>query len=133
MTQIAENKSRASEKESMENVLFQIKGEAKISGSDHANQFPIFKISPQGRIIYANRSAYPLLKEWNCYASNIIPQDVLSQFPSLTNLLADETVEISSHIHKFYLSVVGFPAGGYIGIYGYKTELRSIQNEQINN
>ncbi len=133
MTQIAEKKTKVASNECIENTMFQIKGENNISGSDHSNLFPILKISPQGRILYSNRSAYPLLKEWNCYASNIIPQEVLNKFPALTNLQADETIEISSDTQNFYFSVVGFHAGDYIGIYGYKTELRTNQDEQLKN
>ena len=127
MVHIEDKKTKDSTSESVNNVLLKIEAKNKVAGSDHNHLFPILKISPEGRIIYANRSAYPLLKVWNCYASNIIPKDVLIEYPVLTSLTADDTIVINSEIERFYFSVVGFPDGGYIGIYGYKTELATDQ------
>ncbi len=127
MVHTESKKTTAADTESVNNVLLKIQAKNKVSGSDNNHLFPILKISPAGRIIYANRSAYPLLKVWNCYASNIIPQNVLIEFPVLTSLTADDTIVINSEIERFYFSVVGFPDGDYIGIYGYKTELATDQ------
>lgn len=105
------------------------------SGNDHNSRFPVMKISPEGRVIYANRASFPVLKEWNCYANNHIPETVLRQLPELINLKADTSIEISFGVHKFYFSVVGFPVAGYTGMYGYKTELNSVlkaDNIEIN-
>ena len=93
--------------------------------SDHNNLLPVFRINPDGRIIYSNRSSHPILKSWNCYANNTIPQEILNEFPSLVNLNADETIEIKSDLQNFFCSVIGFPTGGYIGVYGYKVEIET--------
>ncbi len=100
---------------------------------DNNSSFPVFRISQDGRIVYANRAAFPLLKEWNCYASNTIPAAIRELHPVLTNLEADETIDMVSDTFKFHLSVVGFRTAGYIGVYGFKTEMIANTNVHHNN
>jgi len=117
---------------SMQEVnLSKVNLKSKASGLDNNSLFPIFKISPEGRIIYSNKASFPVLKIWNCYAKNVIPQDILSKFPSLTDLSADNTIEINTEIETYFFSVVGFRSAGYIGVYGFKTELAG--NNRIHN
>ncbi|HNS12213.1 MAG TPA: hypothetical protein PKM97_06325 [Bacteroidia bacterium] len=94
------------------------------SGSDNNSPLPIFKINQKGHIIYSNKASFPVLKIWNCYANNAIPQEILSKFPSLTDLDADGTIEIDTDTQTYFFSVVGFQPAEYIGVYGFKTEMR---------
>lgn len=97
----------------------------KNQDSVHNSQFPVFKISPKGSIIYANKACSPVLRKWNCYASNTIPKQILEKFPALTDLNSDVTITITTEVQTFYLSVVGFEDAGFIGVYGFKTEMAS--------
>ncbi|MBP6334263.1 MAG: hypothetical protein KA444_02235 [Bacteroidia bacterium] len=89
---------------------------------ENNSELPIFRLRADGKIIYANRAAFPVLKEWNCTASNRIPETIRELFPVLTQPNADENIVIMGDKEDLFFSVVGFKEAGYIGVYGFKKE-----------
>ena len=86
--------------------------------------FPVIRIDHEGRILYANRASFPLLREWNCLANDYIPEELVKQIPSMLDLDADFNFEINTNDSSYYMDVIGFKESGYIGLYGFKTELK---------
>ena len=78
---------------------------------------PVFRISPSGKILYANKAATGLLKEWNCMASEKLPDQLTSEYPLLLNLWSDEELAIPVSGGTCRCAVIGFPDADYIGIY----------------
>jgi hypothetical protein len=122
MVHLESKKVISSLKESEERKNAHFNDETQVINSDNNNRFPVVKIDPKGKIIYANKASSPVLKAWNCYANNIVPQEVLSEYPALVDLNSDTSISFSTGVHTFCFSVVGFPSAGFIGVYGYKIE-----------
>lgn len=79
---------------------------------------PVLKLSSKGKILYANKAAFPLLKAWNCAASNKVPSEILSKNPIITDLESDTTIRLMIGEKNTEFIVVGFSDAGYIGLYG---------------
>ena len=87
----------------------------------HEKAFPVIHIDLNGRIRYANKASFPLLREWNCLASDCLPGYLVEQHPQLVNPEADFDLLIETTGAYFHLDVVGFRESGYIGLYGFRT------------
>lgn len=83
----------------------------------HESALPVLKIDSQGKILFANKAAMTLLKEWNCMASDRLPERLTLQFPELTQMFADTVLELPVGTGIMEFAVIGFPAAGYVGIY----------------
>ena len=98
----------------------------------HSNQnvedFPVIRIDYKGRILYANKASFPLLREWNCLANDYLPEDLVRQHPSLLDLEAAFDLHIPTLTKQFHLDVVGFKESGYIGLYGFETDHQAESN-----
>ena len=84
--------------------------------------FPVIRLDYKGRILYANRASFPLLREWNCLANDYIPEELIRQNPAVLDLEADFDFQIHTDDSSYYLDVIGFKESGFVGLYGYKTE-----------
>ena len=87
--------------------------------------YPVIRIDHKGRILYANRASFPLLREWNCLANDYIPEELVRQVPAMIDLNAEFDVQINTNDSAYYLDVIGFRESGYIGLYGFRTETKS--------
>jgi len=87
--------------------------------------YPVIRIDYRGRILYANRAAFPLLREWNCLANDYIPDELVKQNPAMLDLNAEFGFQINTNESAYYLDVIGFKESGYVGFYGFKTEVKS--------
>jgi hypothetical protein len=88
----------------------------------HNFSFPVIRIDARGRILYANKASFPLLKEWNCLANDYLPDKLIYSFPGLLDSEANFDLKMETRNTLYSLDVVGFKECGYIGLYGYKTE-----------
>jgi hypothetical protein len=87
--------------------------------------YPVIRIDYRGRILYANRAAFPLLREWNCLANDYIPDELVKHNPAMLDLNAEFNFQITTNESTYYLDVIGFRESGYVGFYGFKTEVKS--------
>ena len=94
--------------------------------------FPVIRIDHKGRILFANRASFPLLREWNCLANDYIPEELLRQIPSMLDLGAEFDYQFNTHDSSYYMDVIGFKESGYVGLYGFKTELKSTPTKEKN-
>ncbi len=88
--------------------------------------FPVFRFDLDNRLIYANLSALPLMKYWNCRMNERIPGEVVMRYPelfhsALSHRPSDLTIEFNNYSISF--SIVPFPEAKYIGMYAYCMEL----------
>src|SRR5690242_6490774 len=89
-----------------------------------ASTFPIIQIDYRGRILYANKASFPLLREWNCLANDYLPKQILYKYPALLDLEAAFDVAMETKSNRYQLDVIGFKESGYIGLYGFRTEIK---------
>lgn len=83
----------------------------------HESALPVLKVDSQGKILFANKAAMRLLKEWNCMASDRLPERLTLQFPELMQPFIDAVLDLPVGSGTMPCAVIGFPAAGYIGIY----------------
>ena len=86
---------------------------------------PVIRIDYKGRIIYANKASFPILREWNCLANDYVPNELINQNPALLDVEAEFDLEIETRDSSYHLDVIGFKESGYIGLYGFKTETKN--------
>lgn len=96
----------------------------------HENTFPVIHIDHKGRILYANKASFPLLREWNCLANDYLPDNLVLENPQLLNSSADFDLEIENRVARYRLDIVGFKESGYVGMYGYRTEYKPEEKTQ---
>jgi hypothetical protein len=83
---------------------------------------PVILVDLKGRILYANKASFPLLREWNCLANDYLPDTLVNHNPALLDMEASFDLQIDTKSASFYLDVIGFKESGYIGMYGYRIE-----------
>lgn len=93
------------------------------------NPHPVLRIGRDGKILYANRSAEPLLQVWGCRRGHSVPPDWASRIEhSIAGGKLDET-EIACGGRLFSLVLTPIPVGGYLNIYGRDvTDLRRVES-----
>jgi hypothetical protein len=84
--------------------------------------YPVIRLDFKGRILYANRASFPILREWNCLANDYLPEELVHQFPSVLDMDAAFDFQINTNESAYFLDVIGFKESGYVGLYGFKTE-----------
>jgi len=102
------------------------------AGSDtvHGHTLPVIHVDYKGRILYANKAAFPLLREWNCLANDYLPESLTGKSPALLSLDADFGLDIETATAHFHLDVIGFKEAGFIGMYGFLiTDKKKEQDE----
>jgi len=85
----------------------------------HESSFPVIKIDFEGTILYANKAAFGLIKDWGCMGSRKVPANVLNQYPQLLDRKANSETEIVSAGRSIKFNVIAFDEAGYTGLYGY--------------
>ncbi len=100
--------------------------------NENIHSFPVIHIDFHGRILYANKAAFPLLGEWNCLANDFLPEEFIHRNPSLLNPVRDFELKCKAGTSVFYLDVIGFREAGYIGLYGFMTERKKEDHQAVN-
>ena len=88
--------------------------------------FPVIRVDYKGRILYANRASFPILREWNCLANDYIPEELIRQNPAMLDLEAQFDFQINTDTSEYFMDVIGFKESGYVGLYGYRTETKNV-------
>ncbi|REJ81156.1 MAG: hypothetical protein DWQ44_11675 [Bacteroidetes bacterium] len=88
----------------------------------HDSELPVLKINRNGRIIYSNSAATPLLKMWNCVAKNIIPSEILKMYPSILSRNANEVIELLLEAGKMKFGLCSRRGSGYTLLFGFQPE-----------
>ena len=102
-----------------EELIVSLINEIKLDES----QFPVFKISDKGKILYANYASFELLREWVADYSEYLPESFLKSNSDILNFNAEFSIALESKSGVKYFDVIGFKDCGYIGLYGYQNEL----------
>jgi hypothetical protein len=89
----------------------------------HESLFPVIKIDFEGTILYANKAAFGLIREWGCVTSRKLPVNLLNSHPELLDQHANVETEfpVSDGVVKF--NVIAFSEAGYTGLYGYDKKI----------
>ena len=96
-----------------------------LSINHHESNFPVIKIDFEGTILYANKAAFGLIRDWGCIASRKLPVNLLNSHPELLDQHANHETELitSNRVVKF--NVIAFNEAGYTGLYGYDMKIVS--------
>ena len=95
------------------------------------SSFPTIKIDYNLEIIDANLNALPILANWCCTKGSKLSNEILNKIPSLDIALktgADRSCMLKFGDTIISFDIIPFPEGGYIGLYGYKTEMVDVAN-----
>ena len=84
---------------------------------------PVIRIDYKGRILYANKAAFPILKEWNCLANDYLPEEFTHEHPFAMDLDVNASIQIETPTARYHFDVIGFRESGYIGFYGFHHEV----------
>jgi class 3 adenylate cyclase len=81
------------------------------------NPNPVLRISPTGRLLYANRASEPITEALGAAAGDQVPDELLDR---VRDRLAGGggTIEVSGDGHTFALSPVAIPEFGFTNLYG---------------
>jgi len=79
---------------------------------------PVLRISTSGKILYANKEAFELLKRLNYSGRERLPEGIIRSNKNILNLAADEDIIIRTPDYSVEFSAVGFSEGGYISLDG---------------
>jgi len=79
---------------------------------------PIFRISTNGEIIYANKAANIFLNEWRPKYEKSIPNNLKDRLSVLNSIDSTMTLSLNIKNRYFLLLFVYVPKGDYINIYG---------------
>lgn len=82
-----------------------------------SNPNPVLRLSPQGKIVFANPAADPLLKSWNLSLGEFIPSPWLEKTITAFHSGKKSTAEIQSGETYFAVTIYPDPAGGFINLY----------------
>ena len=86
---------------------------------DAQNVFPVIKFDVMGRILYANKAAFPLLREIGFFVNDYLDEVFVRRFPGILNLESSFSISLDTPDTMYFFDVIGFPESGYIGLYGY--------------
>ncbi len=98
-------------------------GSYDLSINLHESDFPVIKIDFEGTILYANKAAFGLIRDWGCVTSRKLPMNLLSTHPELLNKHANGEMELVSSNHVMKFNLIAFREAGYTGLYGYDVKM----------
>jgi len=95
------------------------------------NPSPVMRLDSEGVILYANEASAPILYSWKCAPEKPAPESlrkiVLDVFESKTK----RTIEIQVDKKVYLFTLVSFPEGDYVNIYGIDiTERKQAEEKQ---
>ena len=81
--------------------------------------YPVIKIDSNGRILYANKASFQILRDWLCTPNDYLPEYFLRSNPGILNPDADFSLALMTKEMSLNFDVIGFKESGYIGLYGF--------------
>ena len=102
--------------------------EKNASAKHENNMFPVIKLDYNGKIIYHNVAAMPVLNYWQCKLNNPVNKQVKSIYPQIFDVKSQQSHDASVRYldYVFHFSVIPYPEAGYIGVYGFCIEHASV-------
>lgn len=79
---------------------------------------PVLRVTPGGKLCYANRPAQRLLKEWKWSIGDKAPDEWLAALSRSFELNRPEDFEISVAARNFVINIVPIKDAGYLNLYG---------------
>jgi len=90
--------------------------------------YPVFRVSPEGRILYSNESGKQLVAKWNCFVKPDIATNV---FEAFKNNLIKKDVEVQCGEKAFSFTFVPVQAGNHVNIYGVEVTARKKVEKEL--
>ena len=104
----------------------EVRSLAKFPGE---NPNPVLRISNNGRIMYANNAADPLLQLWNIKVDQNLPNEINDLVRKIKALGADDCIEIKCKDRYYSMVVAIVPEYDYINIYA--RDMTEVKNAQL--
>ncbi|HYJ91394.1 MAG TPA: PAS domain S-box protein, partial [Pyrinomonadaceae bacterium] len=94
------------------------------------NPHPVLRLSPDGKVLYSNDAAAPMLESWK-QASQQIPDDLMKQVRSAFNDGAKKEIEIEYRDRTVSCTIAPIIEAGYVNIYGTDITSRKMTVEAL--
>ncbi|HYJ92798.1 MAG TPA: PAS domain S-box protein, partial [Pyrinomonadaceae bacterium] len=94
------------------------------------NPHPVLRLSPDGKVLYSNDAAAPMLESWK-QASRQIPDDLMKQVRSAFNDGAKKEIEIEYRDRTVSCTIAPIIEAGYVNIYGTDITSRKMTVEAL--
>ncbi|MBF0560602.1 MAG: PAS domain S-box protein [Alphaproteobacteria bacterium] len=95
------------------------------------NPNPVFRITMDGTLVYANRAGQPLLDFWACRVGGIVPEDIRRLVYRVHNLGGTHDIEYSIADKIFWLNVSAIAPENSVHIYASDITERKRQAEAL--
>ncbi|MBN1555833.1 MAG: PAS domain S-box protein [Phycisphaerae bacterium] len=101
----------------------------RLSRLPSENPNPVFRVDSRGRVLYANKSAEVLMKEWESQAGQTIADCCLQNIRRAMSSGRHVQGECQVGKRAYVFSIAPFPEGGYANLYGMEiTDRRSMED-----
>ncbi len=88
------------------------------------NPNPVIRVSKTGDVMYANTASQPVLEEWGCFESRILPPDLVKIVADVIDSEKKVEKEFACGDKVFALTLAPVKAGNYLNMYGLDITLR---------
>jgi PAS domain S-box-containing protein len=95
------------------------------------NPNPVMRVTPGGVILYANRSAAPVLEAWGTAADQSVPEDWRARIEAASKAAGPIQAEAACGDRVFAFTLARVAKAGYINIYGDDITERKKADEEI--
>ncbi len=83
------------------------------------NPNPVLRIGKDGKILYANRAAGPLLESWGIEEGKKAPDSIENAVLRALSLGNCEELELETEARTYLVTLYPFPGEAYVNVYGY--------------
>ena len=95
------------------------------------NPHPVLRVGVDGTLLFANRSAEPLLECWGCQVGRSLPADWIERIADATATGVQHEWEMACSGRAYTVTIASFPEGGYANLYGHEITDRKLVEERI--
>nr|WP_304364508.1 PAS domain S-box protein [Methanosarcina sp. KYL-1] len=88
------------------------------------NPNPVLSVGKDGKLLYANSAAYPLLEKWKLPEGEKVPLDIENQVQKALILGYSEELELEAEGRTYLATMYPLPEEGCVNIYGYDISSR---------
>lgn len=89
-----------------------------ISRMPEENPNPVMRVTPDGKVLYANSPSASLLKSWESNAAQAIPDELQARVEEAFTSGLKKDVEIENDGKVFAATLAPIPEAGYVNFYG---------------
>jgi signal transduction histidine kinase/GAF domain-containing protein len=95
------------------------------------NPNPVFRVTRDGTVIYANEASLPLLDNWGCQVSQCVPGDLTKLIPDVLGCGISKETEVQFGDRVFSLTFAPVVKADYVNIYGLDITHRKRAEEML--